>query len=84
MTAGLLSLADGSSTQEPHLTAVYLARIINREMGGALVGPWDVGELPEEWLDVFRGLSRELPAMRAGRAEVAKTVAEMKKARGWR
>ncbi len=80
----MLSLAEGGGTSEPHLAAVYLARMINQQLGGALVGPWDVEDLPEEWLDVFRGLSRDLPAMRAGKAQVAKTVEELKKARGWK
>lgn len=83
MTPALLALADGRGTNEAHLTAIYLAKMINREMGGVLVGPWDVYDLPEEWIDAFRGLAVELPGIRAGRKRAAEAVAELKKAHGW-
>jgi hypothetical protein len=39
-------------------------------LGGPFVGPWDINELPDEWLDVFRAVAVDLPGMREGKARV--------------
>jgi len=70
LTPALLSLADGQGTNEPHLAAIFQAHQINQVLGGAVVGPWDLDGLPDEWLDVFRALTVDLPGMRAGREKV--------------
>lgn len=33
-----------------------LARMVNEMSGGAIVTPWDVDELPDDWLDAFSEL----------------------------
>lgn len=40
-------------TDDPRLGAILLARKINDVCGGAVVAPWDVYELPDEWLDAL-------------------------------
>jgi len=45
------------------LIRIIRARKINQVIGGAAVMPWEVDELPEEWLDLFSGMVDELPAM---------------------
>lgn len=42
---------------------IIRAQKINQVMGGAAVMPWEVDELPEEWLDLFSGMVDELPEM---------------------
>lgn len=79
MTPALLCLADGQGTSEPHLAAIFQARQINQALGGAFVGPWDVDELPDEWLDAFRGLAVDLPGMREGKAKVEERLVEWRK-----
>ncbi len=54
---------------------IIRAQKINQVMGGAAVMPWEVDELPEEWIDLFNGMVDELPAM-------AKMVQEQEQARG--
>jgi hypothetical protein len=46
------------------LARVGLANNINRASGGAVIAPWQIDELDETWLDVFRVLGDELPTMR--------------------
>ena len=36
------------------LGQIIMARVINEACGGAVVSPWDVYELPDEWLDTFQ------------------------------
>ncbi len=39
------------------------AQKINQVLGGIAVLPWEVDEIPDEWMDVFTGMVDELPAM---------------------
>lgn len=47
-------------TNDPTLGAILMARQINHLCGGGVVAPWDVYELPEEWLTAFEGMGRWL------------------------
>lgn len=58
------------------LSAIWLARQINTELGGAFVAPWDVYELPGEWLDAITGMSVSLPKMAAGKEQVEDYLAK--------
>lgn len=40
-------------TSDPIYGSILLAANINRRLGGAVVTPWDVDELPDEYLDAF-------------------------------
>jgi len=51
------------------LAKILRAREINEAFGGLAVMPWEVDDLPEEWLDAVRALMKELPRMRNGRKE---------------
>lgn len=66
MTRGLLALARGEGTGHPLLAAYLLAQRINQAAGGAVVAPWEVDDLPDEWIDAAKGLTDELPEMAAG------------------
>jgi hypothetical protein len=65
-----LEIAQTGQTSDPYLVAVFRARSINTVMGGALVMPWEVDGLPQEWLDVFDALASGLPDMKEGQAKV--------------
>lgn len=41
-----------------------MASEINQQCGGALIAPWEVGALPDEWINLFEGLALDLPEMR--------------------
>jgi hypothetical protein len=46
------------------------AQQINRTLGGLAVMPWEVDEIPDEWLAAFESLADELPQMQRGRAQL--------------
>jgi len=60
MTDAGMRLWAHKKTDDPTLAAILLARRINNLCGGAVVTPWDVYELPEEWLQAFEGMERWL------------------------
>lgn len=35
-----------------------------------VIAPWEIDELPMDWLDTFDGLTEDLPEMRKGAAQV--------------
>jgi hypothetical protein len=51
-----------------------LARKVNLFLGGAAVMPWEVGQVPDEWMMVMLGMVDELPKYQKGRAEVENVV----------
>lgn len=59
------------------IKAVELAKRINLQCGGAVIAPWDVDQLDEEWIDVFRGLAR-LPDLRANYQAFDRRLAEIR------
>jgi hypothetical protein len=64
LTDALHYAAQKGSTAHDKIKAVELAKLINMQCGGAIVAPWDVDQLDDEWIDVFSGLYK-LPQMRA-------------------
>lgn len=44
------------------LIAVSMAEYINRRNNGPLVAPWELEQLPDEWLDLYETLRRSEPA----------------------
>jgi hypothetical protein len=67
---GFLDLAEGQGTRNPMLGAIWTARKINEQLGGAFVGPWDVGDLPGEWIDAIIGMRTQVPMMAEGKQKV--------------
>lgn len=74
-----MGLARGKGTDEPHLSSILMAQAINRIMGGALVTPWNLNDLPDDWLDAFSALAYDLPEMRAGQSKVDAALAKLRK-----
>lgn len=69
-------MADKQPAEHPALEALTMARMINRLHGGNVIAAWQVNQLDLIWLDVFLGLSEDLPALRQRQQLIA---AEMKK-----
>jgi hypothetical protein len=47
------------------LIRIIRAQKINQVVGGAAVMPWEVDELPDEWMDAFAGIADDLPEVTA-------------------
>lgn len=71
MTPALLSLAQGQGTNDQYLAGVLMARRINEIAGGSIVAPWEVNELPPEWIEAVLGLTDRLPGLQKGMQKVA-------------
>jgi hypothetical protein len=56
---------------------VELARLINLQCAGAVIAPWEVDQLDDEWVDVFKGLA-ELPSLRASYQAFDHRLAEIR------
>lgn len=80
MTPAFLSLAEGRGTSDPILSAIWLSKRINAELGGAFVAPWDVFDLPGDWLDTLTGMTTSLPAMAEGKARVENVLERWRQA----
>ena len=80
MIPAFLSLAEGRGTSEPMLVKIWLARTINSQLGGAIVAPWEVDELPGEWLDALTGMATNVPAMAAGKQKVENALEHWRQA----
>jgi hypothetical protein len=65
-------------TGHDKLRAVQLAKLINLQCGGAIIAPWEIDDLDEEWRDVFYGLA-ELPALRTNYQAFDRRLAEIRK-----
>ena len=54
-----------------------IAYAINIQSGGAVISPWQVDQLSQDWIDTILLVSRGLPKMKAGMREIAKKKAEI-------
>jgi hypothetical protein len=67
------------------LAAFLKAKQINQACG-AQIAPWEVDEIPEEWLDAAEALMTDLPQMARGYQQIedykAKWRAEYKRKNG--
>ena len=55
-----MKLVHTSGSDDPILRRITMARIVNSVCAGAVVAPWDVEDLDDEWLDAFTCLHREM------------------------
>lgn len=46
---------------------ILLARQVNMALGGAFVGPWEVKDLPADFIDAVMGVTHRLPGFVAAR-----------------
>ncbi len=73
----MLLFAHTGEARHPKIVAVQLAKLINLQCGGAVITPWEIEQLEEEWLDVFEGLA-ELPNLRAQYQAFDQRLAEIR------
>ena len=65
LSGALFQMAKQGATNHPLLSSIVLARQINR-VCGTTIGPWDVDDLPDVWLDAIGAMTGELDEIRAG------------------
>lgn len=72
----MAELAREGTTTDPTFAAYFRAQQINHAAGGAVVAPWEVHLLDEEWTEAARLLAIELPKKKQFYAEGEKKAAE--------
>ena len=78
MNDALNTAAQKGTTAHEKIKAVELAKSINLLSNGAVIAPWEVDQLDDEWIEVFKGL-RELPRLRANYQAFDKRLAEIRR-----
>lgn len=71
-----MDLARRRGTTHPLLSALIEAKHFNLACGGAVVAPWEVDQLPEEWLDAAEALISDVPSMQVGSRKVEDYLAK--------
>lgn len=61
-----------------------MSKLINMYSGGTVVRPWELDDLPDEWVDAYLGLTVHLPAMRARQERIDKKFSSWRKKHGYK
>ena len=65
-----MAAARSGNTDHPLISRITLSRMINQALGGAFVAPWEVDELPVEFIDAVIAVATELPQIRSNMGKV--------------
>ena len=74
----MLDLAAHGGTAEWPVADILAARKFNLMLGGALIAPWQLADIPDEWLMATTMLTDGLPKMRAGFSEIEMLKAKIR------
>jgi len=71
-------VARTGATGHPQIQAVWLAHIVNRYCGGAVISPFEVDQLSDDWIEVFIGLADDLPKMQTAQKQADQKFVEFR------
>lgn len=66
----MLALSGGRGTSEPNLVNILTARQINQALGGAFISPFEIGSLPDEFIDACMAMQTKLPQLQQARIKM--------------
>ena len=72
-------MAAGRVPDHDRLESVTLARLINKVHGGAVITAMEVDQLDEVWIDVFLGITVDLPAKKRRQQVIAAKFEEFER-----
>jgi len=58
---------------------MWLSKVINTQAGGPVIAPWEVEQLPEEWLELALKMATDLPEMQKARQKAQKYFEKYRK-----
>lgn len=58
-------MAEGRAQNHDQINAINIANVINRYSGGAIIAPWEVDLLSDEYVLTFLGMAEDLPQMKS-------------------
>lgn len=79
-----MEVARTGQTSDPLIRQITLARTINQYLGGAVISPWEVDQLNDDWADTFNGLAFDLNDYRTGVQQVNDLFAKWKNGMNYR
>ncbi len=63
-------MSRGASAEDERIDRILLANLVNRALGGPFVAPWEVKDLPADFIDAAVGISMRLPEYMAAREKM--------------
>jgi hypothetical protein len=72
-------LASGGAGATEKINNIHLAKLINFASGGAVIRPWEVDQLPQEWLDTFMMMLIDMPKVKTAAQEIKTIVDDIKR-----
>lgn len=72
----MLALSRGAGAGDERVEAILLARQVNLALGGPFVAPWEVKDLPADFIDAAVGVTQRLPGFVAARQGMDAKLAE--------
>ena len=69
LSDALLHIARRGTTSHPILSNLFVAREFN-QLCGTTIGPWDVEQLPDVWIDAVTAVTHGLKELQAGLDQV--------------
>lgn len=68
----MLTAARLGKSSHPILSRLAEASLINQAHGGAVIAAWEVGQLPDEWIEALTAVAVDLPVFQEKQNEVRK------------
>ena len=65
------TMARRGTPEDERIHKLGVAKIINQSLGGIVIAPWEVDDLPQDWVDFFLGINNDFPAIQARQARIA-------------
>lgn len=74
----MLALSAGNGTNDPLLVSILTARQINTALGGPFVSPFEVGQIPDEFVDACMLMNTKLPQFQEARRKMEQRKTEFR------
>lgn len=62
--------------EDERIHKLAVAKMVNQSLGGIVITPWEVDDLPQDWIDFFISLNTELPRMTERQLKIDKVFRE--------
>jgi len=72
-------MATSGTSSHPHIIAISTAEMINRFSGGTVIRPWEIEDLPGDWVTTFRYVVEKFPGIQAGVKDAKKIIDDIKR-----
>ena len=78
-----MAVAQERVTEHERLDDLVIARLINKAHGASVISAMEVDQLDETWVDFFKGVAIELPALQARQKHIDNLFLNFEKEHGY-